>query len=253
MLHALWTARWYWILGLFTFLIVATLQTPLHFVWPYLKPQLGPMPVQVNSVTGTLWDGQLQLTDRTLGSVNGAWQLQPLALLTGQLASAVQLDAGNARMQGQLQMGSDQQLQLQEVTAFMDASLLQPLLRRGRASLDGEFELSGFSAQLDLTQPRLLDASGRLVFSGGAVSFPVDGKPINAELPMLIGQLQRDNDNITMALTTTDGDALGQLYLQPDGWGGTRIRRRLLDVLGQQWPAQAEADTVIFEVSEKIL
>jgi general secretion pathway protein N len=253
MLQALWAARWYWILGLFVFLIAGALQTPLHFIWPYLKPQLGPLPVQVDSVTGTLWQGQAQLRDATVGRVDARWQIAPSSLLLGQLSSTLQVKASAARLEGEVVVGLDQQLQLQQVSGFLDSSLLQPLLRRGRASLAGEFELSQLNAHIDLATPQLLDARGRLVFSGGDVSFPVDGKPISATLPMVIGDIAQQEGRTTVALNTTEGDALGQLYLQADGWGGSRIRRRFLDVLGQPWPAQAEADTVIFEVSEKIL
>jgi general secretion pathway protein N len=53
---------------------------------------------------------------------------------------------------------------------------------------------------------------------------------------------------------TADGDPLGQMYIQPDGWGGVSVLRRAVDIAGQEWPdKQADADTVIFEVSQKFL
>jgi len=81
----------------------------------------------------------------------------------------------------------------------------------------------------------------------------VDGKPVNATLPMLVGKLNKPADNVELSLTTTEGDAIGSGYLQPDGWGGVAIKRRFLDILGQKWPKDVDEETVIFEVSQKLL
>ena len=56
-----------------------------------------------------------------------------------------------------------------------------------------------------------------------------------------------------ISFTDTEGNSIGSGYVQPDGWAGILIRRRLLDLLGQKWPADVSEEAVIFEVSQKIL
>lgn len=127
------------------------------------------------------------------------------------------------------------------------------MLRQGGASLQGDFEVSGLNASLDLANKQILDLSGQLTFTGGDVGFPVDGNPIQASLPLLVGKLSREDDKSVLNINTQEGLPIGQAFMQNDGWGGVAIRRRFLDILGQKWPANATEETVIFEVSQKIL
>ena len=127
------------------------------------------------------------------------------------------------------------------------------MLRKGRANLSGDFEISGLNAQVDLSSRQIHQAEGRIVFTGGDVGFPVDGKPIQSTLPLLVGDLKREQEKTVLDINTDEGLPIGQAFLQNDGWGGVAIRRRFLDILGQKWPAQATEETVIFEVSQKIL
>ena len=61
-------------------------------------------------------------------------------------------------------------------------------------------------------------------------------------------------DKFVVPVTTEDGEPIGQLFLQKDGWGGVSVLKRALDIAGQPWPdKQGTPDTVVFEVSQKIL
>ena len=70
---------------------------------------------------------------------------------------------------------------------------------------------------------------------------------------MVLGNIAMEGNKAVITATTTDNKELLQAYMQPDGWGGVAVRRRFIDALGQEWPNKAEEDTVIFEVSHKIL
>ena len=91
------------------------------------------------------------------------------------------------------------------------------------------------------------------MFTGGDVSFPLDGKKVRAKLPILVGAIKTPADNVELTISNTDGEKVGDGYVQPDGWAGLKIRRRFLDILGLQWPANVGADVVIFEASQKLL
>ena len=70
---------------------------------------------------------------------------------------------------------------------------------------------------------------------------------------MLIGNISKPADNVDLEITDTEGQSIGTGFIQPDGWSGLKIRRRLLDLLGQQWPDDVAEDAIIFEVSQKLL
>lgn len=256
MFKAIWAARWYVLLGFFTFLIVLVINIPLHFVWRYAEPALGRLPVKVEQVSGSLWNGHVRLQIpqlRALGSIDSDWQLSPWPLLAGKADLHLQISGDGLRAESDAQLSAGGLLQLSATSGYLESAAIAPLLKANRVEIGGNFEASAVTAQLDLNKRILSGVGGQLVYSGGNVSFLVDRKPVNATMPMLIGQLGMDADKAVVNVGTTEGQQLIQGYMQPDGWGGVAIRRRFLDVLGQKWPAQSTEETVIFEVSHKVL
>jgi len=251
-LSAVWSAKWYVLLGLFSFIVFLGLTAPLEYIWPKAQPHLGRLPVQVELVSGTLWQGQARVNIPKVGKVSGHWDIQLSELLTGQFAANVEISGDELKFEGLVRANADQ-VEVIESEAFMSSRYLVPLLRQGKSSLTGDFEVNKFNALFSLKDKQVLAASGRVLFNGGDVSFPIDGKRINAALPILVGTISKPSDNVELEITNTEGQKIGNGYIQPDGWSGMAIRRRFLDILGQKWPADVDEETVIFEVSQKLL
>jgi general secretion pathway protein N len=251
-LSATWSAKWYLLIGLFSFVIFLGLTAPLEFIWPKVQPHVGRLPVQIELVSGTLWQGQARVNIPNVGKVTGQWDIQMSELFSGQLAANVKLSGDELKFKG-LVRGNADQVEVIESEAFMSSRYLAPLLRQGNSSLAGDFELNKFNALFSINDKQILAADGRLLFSGGDVSFPLDGKKISATLPILIGLIKKPADNVEVSITNTEGQDIGNGYVQPDGWAGIGIRRRFLDILGLQWPAEVDAEKVIFEASQKLL
>jgi general secretion pathway protein N len=252
LLSAAWSAKWYLLIGLFSFIVFLGLTAPLEFIWPKVQPHMGRLPVQVELVSGTLWQGQARINVPKVGKVTGHWDIHLSKLFTGQLAASVEITGDELKFKG-LVRGNADQVEIIESEAFMSSRYLTPLLRQGRSSLTGDFELNKFNALFSLKDKQVLAADGRILFNGGDVSFPIDGRKINATLPILVGVFNKPSDNVELTITNTDGQSIGSGYIQPDGWSGIAIRRRFLDILGQKWPADVDEETVIFEVSQKLL
>jgi general secretion pathway protein N len=251
-LKAIWSAKGYVLIGLISYIIFVVLTAPLDFIWPKIQPKLGPLPVQVISIDGTLWQGQVQLQAPQVGLISAQWDIQISDLFSGQLTALVVATGDELKFKG-LVSTNGEQVEVTDSEAFMSSRYLKPLLRQGRASLEGNFELNSFNGLVSLADKQIKTAQGRMVFSGGDVSFPIDGRTISAELPILVGDISKPSDNVDLQITDTEGNSIGSGYVQPDGWAGIVIRRRLLDMLGQKWPADVGEDAVIFEVSQKIL
>lgn len=251
-LKAIWSAKWYLFVGLISYLVFLILTAPLEYVWPKVQPHIGTLPVKIEQVQGTLWQGRARVSVPRLGKVTGQWDIQLADLLSGRVSAAIDVKGDELKFKG-LVSGSFDDLHVSQGEAFLSSRYLQPILRQGRSSLTGDFELSQFSGTFLLKDQQILAADGRLLFSGGDVSFPLDGKNVSAKLPILIGAIQKPAKNVELIITNTDGQDIGNGYIQPDGWAGIGIRRRFLDILGLQWPANVAAEKIIFEASQKLL
>ena len=260
MLRATWAAKWYLILGLLAFLILLVINTPLHFVWQYVQPATKGLPVRISAPVGTLWSGDDRLDTPQSGALNAHWNLDPLSLVTGSLNLDINAEGEKLRLSGRAVAnglfggGVPDRIVLEDVSGFLDAAALSPYLMSMQTSLTGDFTLNKFSADLSLGEKNLNSASGQLVYSGGRAQVPVQRQRISTELPMLVATVATSGDKFIVPVTTEDGEPLGQLFLQKDGWGGVSVLKRALDIAGQPWPdKQATPDTVVFEVSQKIL
>jgi general secretion pathway protein N len=259
MLRAVWSAKWYILLGLLAFILIVVATTPIHFLWKYAEPPARSLPVRIENPAGTVWQGRVNLGIPQAGIVATEWQLSPWSLMTGAADLELKASGDNVRFEGQahasgLFSGLPDQLQLTDVSGYVDSAALMPLLMQARATLEGDFELSRLNANIDIANRKVSDATGQLVYSGGQLRARVERQSVDTELPMLVANLMMEGDKLVVPVATAEGDPLGQLFMQPDGWGGMTVLRRAVDIAGQSWPdKQAEPDTVIFEVSQKFL
>lgn len=252
----MWANRGYLFLAILVFIIAMVVQTPLQFVWPKIKPHLASLPITLTQVQGTLWQGQANIQTPVvgLGDVQAQWRVSAWSLLRLQPALELQLEGRSLSVTGELDISLSKQIRIQNLNAYFDTASLKPALSRSQIQLGGDFNLEGVSAKLELAENRILvhKLAGHLLYSGGNIGFPIDGKPIQAELPPLSGVLAKVDNQATLELSTNDNLSLGRGYIQMDGWAGLVVKRRFLDVLKQPWPAKAQADTVIFEASQKL-
>ena len=259
MLRAVWSAKWYILLGLLAFILIVVATTPIHFLWKYAEPYARDLPVRIQNPTGTLWQGRADVGVPQAGTIAADWELSPLSLLLGNADLAINAEGENIRLSGAAQAtglyaGMPERVIIEDLNGYLDSSALAPLLMQARANLDGSFELSRLNADISIADQGINDISGQLVYSGGELRALVERQSIDTELPMLVANIVMDGPKVTVPVATADGEPLGQLFLQEDGWGGMTVLRRAVDIAGQSWPdKQADADTVIFEVSQKFL
>lgn len=251
-LKKIWSAKWYVLIGLVSYLIWLTLTAPLEYVWPKLQPYAPPLPVKIQQVQGTVWQGKTDILVPNMGQVTAVWDVDIADLFFGKLSAQMTAKGQKLTFKGVVS-GTAEKIEIKQAKAFLSSQYLKPMLRQGRSSLTGDFELNQFNGVFSIADKQILAAEGQLLFSGGDVSFPLDGKNVNATLPILVGLIEKPADNVEIKITNTNGDNIGDGYIQPDGWAGIGIRRRFLDILGLQWPAEIEADKIIFEASQKLL
>jgi len=260
MLRATWAAKWYLLLGLLAFALILLINTPIHFVWKYVEQSARGLPVRIMDPSGTLWDGHTRLVTPQSGAIELDWTLSPLSLLMGRADLTVEARGDSLNLDGAASASGIYSGQLPDtitlsgVSGYLDAEALSPYLMSMQTRLSGDFTLSGINAELSLADKALRQASGQLVYSGGRLDAPVQRQRISTDLPMLIAQVKTAGERFEVPVTTEEGEPVAELFMQNDGWGGVTVLRRALDIAGQPWPdKQATADTVVFEVSQKIL
>lgn len=255
MLNTIWRARWYLLLGLLTFLITLIITVPLHFVWRFVEPQLQGLPVHISQVRGTVWQGNMRVALPALpelGDIEGKWQLQPVGLLAGKLQLSLNLETSDLRLQLPLSFTA-KQVVVDGAQGYLDFTPLKPIFMRERGNAEGAVELRNLQAKISLEPLLIQELAGQMTYTGGAVSLLVDGRPVNAEMPPLIGVLSKEQDQAQLQTSTAEDVSLFSAFVKDNGWAGLAIKRSFIDVLGQTWPIKADADDVIFEVSRKVL
>lgn len=252
----MWANRGYILIATFVFVVALIVQTPLQLVWPNIQPKLQGLPVSLSQIKGTLWRGEAHVQTAIVGfqDVQANWSIAPWSLLTLTLNMDLALNAKGLNLRANIQAADTQKIKISQLNAFLDSAPLKPMLAPNQVELAGDFNLNQVNAEIEMQNQQVIihQLDGQMVYSGGRVAFPVDGNPIQAELPMLVGALSKEANKAVLQLNTTEQQPVGQGYVQPDGWAGIAIKRRFLDILNQPWPAKADADTVIFEVSQKI-
>ncbi|MDO6806720.1 type II secretion system protein N, partial [Wenyingzhuangia sp. 1_MG-2023] len=77
-----------------------------------LEPELKNLPVDVRSVSGTIWHGQVQAEQRDLGLLDAEWRLSPASLLVAAPEVDLTLTSPFVRLQGLARLGADQALHI---------------------------------------------------------------------------------------------------------------------------------------------
>ena len=243
------------LLGFLAFLLFLIATAPLHLLWPYVKPQLGKLPVEVRSVVGTVWQARVQIANPQTGVLDLDWKLQPLSLFSAHPAADIRVQSEQLNANLQLQVSPSGTVNLSNGDVFLDSALLTPMLRKNRTEISGTLEASQLNVSISSLKPLQIQAvSGRLVYSGGKASFPVNRNTVQADVPMLVAEMALDDKgNLQLPVTNTDREAVSQLFLKTDGWAGVKVYKRLLDLTGQPWNGKEGPDSIVFEVSQKIL
>ncbi len=242
--------RWIIAVGILAYLFFLVALFPINMAHKLIKPE--GLPVEIVGLTGTLWDGGAVLKHPSAGRVDLDWRLHPSSLLMGSLNVDIDLKSPVVRLNGNAKVGAGRVLELNNIDGYLTSDVVNGVLRSQRTQIEGDLELSKANLVYDLGQRKAELAEGRLVWQGGNVQYPAGRQKKSSKMPMLVANLRADQGNILATVTSAEGDVVAEANVKSDGWAGVAIKRRLIDLAGEQWPNKAQPDTTVFEVSEKI-
>ena len=221
------------LIGLISCLFFAIALLPASLVWHLAGRSLMGLPVSVEQVGGTVWNGYLkgrlggQLPP---GPVVVRWDLQGLKLLMGEVALELHVEGSQYRIGGDGYWG----LWGEGLTGFngnVQVELLRQMLAQFDVSAGGEITLSNISARL--RGRKVTAASGSVGWTGGKVS--VRGpSPQTLDFPGVKGELAQEQGNLIVHVTETRSNKpLGELSLMPEqGLAGVKVLKRVLSLAG---------------------
>ncbi len=242
----------YFLLFFVSLTIFVVLTVPAAFVWKQVAPNvnLRPVGVQVQSLRGNLWQGQV------LARVQGvpvllSWHVDAGGLMTASLPVDLLIESGMGEVDAHLHAGFGG-IELTVPRADVTLAGLNPALRRERLVLDGQLQIQNLFVRWQDGRP--VSAEGAMAWSGGDIAYPAGRNTHQRNLPAFSGRLST-NEQGAINLDIRDRDAqfaVIEAQLTEQGVGLLEVKRRLLDLADEPWSVRSKESDVVFKVKKPL-
>lgn len=240
----------YFIVGSLAFLLFLVAMLPLNVVYQQLNPNL---PIRVQSVSGTLWSGSIVASHPMVSQFTVNWEMSPASLFSLSLSPEVEIQSDLVQLAFQADINPvTMNVSVTEGKGYLSSSVLNQALKAQRVKLSGDLELSNLNLTANLNERLASEATGQLVWMGGTVNYPKGRKVQTTTLPMLVAKISDQSGSVLIDVATVEGASVASANVKTDGWAGIAVKKRMIDLVGEPWPSKADADSVVFEMSEKV-
>ncbi len=213
-----WAALGWLGLGLLFYLMFLLARWPASHAWQQFDDRgMLPPRVQVDTVAGTIWHGELQQLSVAGMTINRLrWQVRFGALLRGRLGVDLDARTEGGFLRGHVHL-SPLQLGADKINGRLPAKRLEPIVARYSpipTQLDGQLALAVEKLAMD-HDGAVKQLNGRIAWQEGRI----EADNTLFELGGLISDL-RANDGVIHGKLSDDGGPLaldGQWQLRPDG------------------------------------
>lgn len=184
------------------------------------------------------------------GTLN--WRWQPVYLLTGKMAMTVEIRSGQTLLKGLSKFGKDS-WQVQDFNGKISKDMLS---RFGSWQLpDTPILLNNLS--LSNVSGQFVDVAGKFSWVGGNMAYPSGGRSFQINLPKMQGVLSKEKSSgqapsrLHLALTTMDGQRLGDFYVDNDKMLDVVLTQRLLKNM-PDYRGQGADDSVVVSLRQPL-
>jgi hypothetical protein len=231
----------------FTIFVVAFL--PASSAWLLVKDDVARVlpKLEVQAVTGTVWQGQAGIRYREFPPTDLDWSLSPLELLKGRaLVDTVAAGAGH-QLDGTTTITPD--AADFSFKGHVDSDYINTVSRQYGLTFSGRLEIQRLHLAAD---PRwFTSADGAFSWPGGPIVYNTIQGPQTLTLPGLDGRLYLDGENLRLDVVRGDA-SLMSITLRPTGWVLVDLKARLFDLAALPWPAGAAPDDSALMLEEKL-
>ena len=195
--------------------------------------------------------GDLVYQGRAFGRL--AWDVDPVALLTGRLRADVSVADGGHEGRATVLAAPSGAVTVTDLHAVVRERTLDAILRPYAIDPSGTLTLSGGTARGDLLARTVADADAEGRWDGGLVRYRLGGGVHTADFPPLTARLRMRDGAPVLVVHDPAGGELLDLALRAYGWAEVRVRYRLVALAGYPWPDPPAPDVVVVEISEQVL
>lgn len=237
------------LLGVLAYLVFLMALMPASFPVQYLKSDL-PGNIRLSNPQGSVWHGAITATYQG-EHFQFSWELNPSSLLLIQLSATFELQSEHLSLAGTL-AGSPYGISVSGVSGYVGETYLVKLGQDFGASIENSLRIVDVGLAFD--GDFFDDVSGAFRWEGGEVRYKAGRKDKLVQVPALKAELGLDGEQLLLTVLTQESDAvLATLNLSPKGTASVAVRRRMLDLIGQRWGQEVDADFVIFEIQEQLI
>lgn len=222
------------LVGILSLLLFAIVLFPASLAWKFASGAASALPIKVERVGGTLWNGFLvgQLSNpMARGPVVVDWNLNGFRLLLGEASMDLSLEGSAYRLSGSGHWGLWGK-GVSDLNGDVQAHLLNQSLRQFDVSAEGVLKIENLS--INLSGKKITKAIGQISWSGGSVKATGRGSPEPIMYPPIKGVVTETDGNLMLSVTETKSNApLGELGLMPEkNLGSVKVLQRVLTLAG---------------------
>lgn len=257
------TKLW-WLVGLILLCLCLVVQLPARWI----VQKFAPNNPYLQQISGNLWQGQAnwQLMTKPnvplAGSVD--WQWQPWHLLTGKVGMKVTIRSGKTALHGNVKFGKNS-WQANDFNGKITADTLKQIVNWQLP----DTPISVKDVSITQTNQRYQSAKGVLNWTGGELGYPTGGRVYRMTMPTVVGTLATDKGGATtassatqagsasggsrlqLAMTTPQGQRLGDIYIDNDDMLDIALTQRLLKNM-PDYKGQGADDSVVVSLRQPI-
>lgn len=263
------TKLW-WLIGLILLTVCLLVQLPASWIIQKFAPNTP----YLQQITGNLWQGNAnwQVAINPSKALTGTvgWRWQPWQLLTGKLGFRADIRTGKTNLIGNVTVNQSS-WQIDDFNGKIAADTLK----------------QGLNWQLPDTPIRVKDlamthkaqgferATGNLNWTGGELGYPSGGRVYKITMPTMMGTVSLDKagsmstpptpnspnatspttpsngQRLHLALTTPQGQRLGDMYLDNDNMVDVALTQRLLKNM-PDYKGQAADDSIVVSLRQPL-
>lgn len=240
------------LIGVLSCVIFAIALFPASVLWNMVSGSANGLPIQVERVGGTIWNGYATGRLRTQfvrGPVVLDWDLKGLRLLMGEAAVALRAEGNEFRISGSGHWGLWGK-GVSHLNGDVQADLLNQSLRQFGISASGVINVEDVS--INLAGTTITTAEGWIRWSGGKVKAPGSGSRTPLDIPPVNGQVREQEGNLYLTVTEAKGNQLlGEAGLLPEkGLGSLKVLQRVLSLVNMG--AEGDDDKVLVNMQQPL-
>ncbi|KEF31698.1 hypothetical protein D777_02047 [Marinobacter nitratireducens] len=240
------------LLAALVYLFALIVLVPAGWLWHQASAQV-PLPrqVQVNQVSGTVWDGAAGVVVAGY-PVRFDWQLGWPSVTELSLPLALSVATSQSSLQGNVTVAWPMSGELNARGTVAVAEFEDLIRQSGGAMIKGDVSIDRLN--IAWADQKLSRAEGIGKWAGGAVSWPMGNQTGQAVFPPMQAIMDTTAGGVEVTVSEQGGEGpAADANLLWNGMMEVRVYKRMVDLAGQPWPDSAQPSDIVFRVRQPLL